>query len=103
MLIQLDGIDAVQIRFTIPWITPAMEAHIERLVLDELRLSTAGDHPPLNNDWLILLDHEENGLQARIHYSYGLMSSTDQHRITSLVLDELARFRDRHTLHFMAG
>ena len=103
MLIRLDGIDAVRIRFTIPWMTPAMEAHIELVVLDELRLSTADDHPPLNNDWLICLDQEENGLQAHIHYSYCLMSETDQYRITSLVVDELAHFRDRHTLLFMVG
>jgi hypothetical protein len=102
MMIQLDGTDAVHIRFTIPWINTAMKAHIERRVLDELRSSTVCDHPPTSYNWLIILGNEEDGLQAHIRFFY-MIGPTDQHRITSIVLDELSLFKDRHTLYLMAG
>ena len=101
-MIQLDGVDAVRIHFTIPWINPAIEAHIERRVLEELRSSTVCDHPSYTDDWLIILGDEEEGLRTRIRYFYTI-SLTDQHRITSIVMDELSLFKDRRMLFLMAG
>ena len=98
MLIELFGVGAVQIRFSVTWLGAA---RIRQLVLDELRAIAIGEDLSVDaNYWLITL---ADGTQARIQYMVPGMATQDKHRITELVFDERCRILDRRNVYIASG
>ena len=99
MLIELFGVGAVQIRFSVTWLGAA---RIRQLVLDALRaIAIGGEDLSVDaNYWLITL---EDGTQAHIQYMVPGMATQDKHRITELVFNELCRMLDRRNAYIASG